>query len=68
MAKHDIPGKPPAGQTPKHGDHKHGDKASQTEGRAPTDDKEAKRENLKEQGRQGNIHQNTRNQGYQQDR
>ena len=26
------------------------------------------RENLKEQGRQGNIYQNTRNQGYQQDR
>ena len=26
------------------------------------------RENLKEQGRQGNIAQNTRNQGYQQDR
>jgi len=25
-------------------------------------------ENLREQGRQGNIHQNTRNQGYQQDR
>ncbi|HKR89538.1 MAG TPA: hypothetical protein VJS38_15300 [Phenylobacterium sp.] len=24
--------------------------------------------NLKEQGRHGNIHQNTRNQGYQQDR
>jgi hypothetical protein len=26
------------------------------------------RENLREQGRQGNIHQNTHNQGYQQDR
>jgi hypothetical protein len=26
------------------------------------------RTNLKEQGRQGNIHQNTHNQGYQQDR
>ena len=26
------------------------------------------RENLREQGRQGNIHQNTTNQGYQQDR
>jgi hypothetical protein len=25
-------------------------------------------ENLREQGRQGNIHQNTHNQGYQQDR
>jgi hypothetical protein len=27
-----------------------------------------RRENLKEQGRQGNIEQNTTNQGYQQDR
>jgi hypothetical protein len=26
------------------------------------------RENLEQQGRQGNIHQNTHNQGYQQDR
>lgn len=26
------------------------------------------REDLREQGRQGNIHQNTQNQGYQQDR
>ena len=63
MAKHDIPGKPPAGQSPRHGD-----KARQAEGRAPTDDKQANRENLKEQGRHGNIHQNTHNQGYQQDR
>ena len=33
-----------------------------------TDDKAPPRENLKEQGPQGNIHQNTHNQGYQQDR
>lgn len=63
MAKHDIPGKPPAGQPPRHGG-----KASPAEGRAPADDKKGDRENLREQGRQGNIHQNTHNQGYQQDR
>jgi len=37
----------------------------------PENDKSAKNpvpENLREQGRQGNIHQNTHNQGYQQDR
>jgi hypothetical protein len=32
------------------------------------DSKPPKRENLAEQGRQGNIKQNTTNQGYQQDR
>jgi hypothetical protein len=32
------------------------------------DEIDAERENLAEQGRQGNIRQNTRNQGYQQDR
>lgn len=63
MAKHDIPAKPPAAQP-----HRPGDKASPAEGRAASDDKKPSRENLKEQGRQGNIHQNTHNQGYQQDR
>ena len=33
-----------------------------------TEEKEPARENLKQQGRQGNINQNTHNQGYQQDR
>lgn len=33
-----------------------------------TEEKEPARENLKQQGRQGNIRQNTHNQGYQQDR
>ena len=33
-----------------------------------TDPKPGRRENLAEQGRQGNIRQNTTNQGYQQDR
>jgi len=36
---------------------------TRTEGGKPQPPK-----NLKEQGRQGNIHQNTRNTGYQQDR
>ena len=34
----------------------------------PDDGKVPQRENLAEQGRQGNIKQNTTNQGYQQDR
>jgi hypothetical protein len=34
----------------------------------PHDSKPGPRENLAEQGRQGNIKQNTTNQGYQQDR
>ena len=34
----------------------------------PEDPKPGPRENLAEQGRQGNIKQNTTNQGYQQDR
>ena len=36
--------------------------------RAENKETQPERENLKEQGRQGNIYQNTRNQGYQQDR
>jgi hypothetical protein len=34
----------------------------------PSSPKAPPRNNLKEQGRQGNIHQNTHNQGYQQGR
>jgi len=34
----------------------------------PSDGVAPPRENLSEQGRQGNIHQNTTNQGHQQDR
>ncbi len=34
----------------------------------PTDEKAPARENSQQQGRQGNIYQNTHNQGYQQDR
>jgi hypothetical protein len=32
------------------------------------DEAQSKDRNVREQGRQGNIHQNTHNQGYQQDR
>ncbi len=35
---------------------------------APADEQAPPRENLGQQGRQGNIRQNTHNQGYQQDR
>jgi len=35
---------------------------------SPDDGKPARRENFAEQGRHGNIEQNTTNQGYQQDR
>lgn len=51
---------PPANRSPKH---KAGTETTQDDGGSAPE-----RENLKEQGRQGNIYQNTRNQGYQQDR
>ncbi|HYW64772.1 MAG TPA: hypothetical protein VE865_16390 [Bradyrhizobium sp.] len=35
---------------------------------APDEDTSTRDRNLREQGRQGNIYQNTHNQGYQQDR
>jgi hypothetical protein len=58
-----LPPVPPAGRSPK-------GPGNQAEPPAPSDRKGADegRENLKEQGRQGNIKQNTTNQGYQQDR
>ena len=62
MTRH-IPPVPPAGRSPKGpgGDHVPND--------AAVDKKNHQEDNnLSEQGRQGNIHQNTTNQGYQQDR
>jgi hypothetical protein len=48
---------------------KSGPERARTDGRAEKDDTRAPAErNLKEQGRHGNIHQNTHHQGYQQDR
>jgi hypothetical protein len=48
---------------------KKGPAAARGADRAPKDETiDAGERNLEEQGRQGNIHQNTHNQGYQQDR
>jgi hypothetical protein len=64
MAKSDVPPVPPAGRSDK------GPAATgQAEGeakRAPTDD--PRKRDLAKQGHQGNVNQNTRHQGYQQDR
>jgi hypothetical protein len=64
MAKSDLPPVPREGQTTK------GPGGGASPGRAHSDIAKAdKRErNLEQQGRQGNIHENTRHQGYQQDR
>jgi hypothetical protein len=55
-----MPPVPPASRSPKGPGAD--PRAKPPEGEAPG------RENLSEQGRQGNIHQNTTNQGHQQDR
>ncbi len=61
MSKSDMPPVPPANRSPKGpGDHAHPDPKQQQAETTP--------ENTKQQGRQGNIHQNTTHQGYQQDR
>jgi hypothetical protein len=60
MAKH-IPPVPPAGRSPKGtGESEHPDQRGSVPDGTPR--------NLAEQDRQGNIKQNTTNQGYQQDR
>jgi hypothetical protein len=58
-----LPPVPPASRSPK-------GPGDQAEAPTSTDRKRADQapEDLKEQGRQGNIRQNTTNQGYQQDR
>lgn len=58
-----MPPVPPANRTPHHGD---ASKDQAEEAKVTGHDKHDR--NLKEQGHQGNIAQNTRNQGYQQDR
>jgi hypothetical protein len=58
---HKQPPVPPDQKSPKPGN----DKSTQADQSAKSD---SIPENLREQGRQGNIHQNTHNQGYQQDR
>lgn len=58
-----IPPVPPAGRSPK------GPGGDRVPNDAARDKKNHQEDNnLSEQGRQGNIHQNTTNQGYQQDR
>jgi hypothetical protein len=56
-----MPPVPPASRSPK---------GSESEPRLKTEDKKPddRQRNLDQQGRQGNIKQNTTNQGYQQDR
>jgi hypothetical protein len=63
MAKSDLPPVPPEGQSSK-------GPGGASPGRDRSDIAKAdKRErNLEQQGRQGNIHENTRHQGHQQDR
>jgi hypothetical protein len=58
-----MPPVPPASRSPKGP----GDQAEPPTS-SDTDDTDQAPENLKEQDRQGNIKQNTTNQGYQQDR
>jgi hypothetical protein len=63
-----TPPVPPASQSPKG---PAGEKGTAAESRPDTDtrsDADPRDRNLREQGRQGNIKQNTTHQGYQQDR
>ncbi|HYF09024.1 MAG TPA: hypothetical protein VD970_15485 [Acetobacteraceae bacterium] len=67
MSKAKMPPVPPANRAPRGGSANAdpGHEMSPDVGEANT---ESKNRNLAEQGRQGNIKQNTTNQGYQQDR
>lgn len=66
MSKAHLPPVPPANRSP------HGSGPQSPEGDLPAEvaeaNQESKNRNLGEQGRQGNINQNTHNQGYTQDR
>lgn len=64
MSKSDMPPVPPAGRSPKGPGASSGPNA----GGKPAKNYSPENRNLAEQGRQGNIKQNTTNQGYQQDR
>ncbi len=67
MSKAHLPPVPPANRSPVGGsaNPKTGDDMAEQVAEA---NKESKNRNLGEQGRQGNINQNTHNQGYTQDR
>ena len=67
MSKAHLPPVPPANRAPM-GSAGRSSPKGDLEARVAEDNKEAKNRNLGEQGRQGNIKQNTTNQGYQQDR
>jgi len=66
MSKAHLPPVPPASRAPRDGtpDSPKGDMPAEAAER----NRESKDRNLEQQGRQGNIAANTRNQGYQQDR
>ncbi len=66
MSKAQMPPVPPAGRAPMGEAGKGGE--GDLEAHLAEGNKAAKERNLGEQGRQGNIKQNTTNQGYQQDR
>ena len=68
MSKAHQPPVPPAQRSTKGpGSHTPGPQGDMTE-RAAEANKQSKERHLGEQGRQGNVKQNTTNQGYQQDR
>jgi hypothetical protein len=66
MSKAHLPPVPPANRAPMGGND--AKKESDISNDVAEAVKESKARNLEQQGRQGNINQNTRNQGYQQDR
>ena len=67
MSKAHLPPVPPANRSPIGGSANPGTGNDMSEQVAEAN-KESKNRNLGEQGRQGNINQNTHNQGYTQDR
>ncbi len=67
MSKAKMPPVPPAGRSPIGGSANAGS-GNDMSAEVAEANKESKNRNLGEQGRQGNIKQNTTNQGYQQDR
>jgi len=66
MSKAHQPPTPPANRAPGSATGTRG--KGQLEAEVAKENAESKTRNLEEQGRQGNINQNTHNQGYQQDR
>lgn len=67
MSKAHLPPVPPAGRSPK-GPGPQTEQPSDLSGGVAEANKSGRDRHLGEQGRQGNIKQNTTNQGYQQDR